>query len=258
MNAIRNILAYPLTVLHYIVFGIILLVFHPIQVIAYNVFGKKAHRETVILLNMCLTYSLYFLFSRVKFINEHEIPENVPLILVANHQGTYDIPPIFWYLRKTYPNFVSKIELGKGIPSVSYNLRKGESVLINRKDSRQALQTLMEFGQRVEEKKLTAVIFPEGTRSRTGIPKPFRENGLKMMVKKTPSSYVVPISINNSWKLVRKGAFPLGIGIKVIMEVHEPIKSSSMPFDELMKHTEETIYNAVMSKRQMTKETQAS
>lgn len=258
MNAIRNILAYPLTVLHYIVFGILLLVFHPIQVIAYNVFGKKAHRETVILLNMCLTYSLYFLFSRVKFINEHEIPDNVPLILVANHQGTYDIPPIFWYLRKTYPNFVSKIELGKGIPSVSYNLRKGESVLINRKDSRQALQTLMEFGQRVEEKKLTAVIFPEGTRSRTGIPKPFRENGLKMMVKKTPSSYVVPISINNSWKLVRKGAFPLGIGIKVIMEVHEPIKSSSMPFDELMKHTEKTIYNAVMSKRQMAKETQAS
>src|SRR5210317_2633452 len=108
MNAIRNILAYPLTVLHYIVFGFILLFFHPIQVIAYNVFGKKAHRETVIWLNMCLTYSLYFLFSRVKFINKHQIPENVPLIIVANHQGTYDIPPIFWYLRKTYPNFVSK------------------------------------------------------------------------------------------------------------------------------------------------------
>jgi 1-acyl-sn-glycerol-3-phosphate acyltransferase len=241
--------AYPLTVLHYIVFGIILLFFHPVQVIAYNVFGKKAHRETVILLNMCLTYSLYFLFSRVKFINNHKIPENVPLIIVANHQGTYDIPPIFWYLRKIYPNFVSKIELGKGIPSVSYNLRKGESVLIDRKDSRQALQTLMKFGDRVEEKKLTAVIFPEGTRSRTGIPKPFRENGLKMMVKKTPSSYIIPLSINNSWKLVRKGAFPLGVGIKVIMEVHEPIKSSSMPFEELMKLTEKTIRTTVMANR---------
>ena len=250
MDALRNILAYPLTVLHYIVFGILLLVFHPIQVITYHVFGKKAQRETVIALNMCLTYSLYFLFSRVEFINEHEIPENVPLILVANHQSTYDIPPFYWYLRKTYPNFVSKIELGKGIPSVSYNLRKGESVLINRKDSRQALQTLMEFGDRVEKKKLTAVIFPEGTRSRTGVPKPFRENGLKMMVKKTPSSYVVPVSINNSWKLVRKGAFPLGVGIKVIMEVHKPVKSSSMPFPELMKHTEDTIRTAVMAKRE--------
>lgn len=250
MNALRDILAYPLTVIHYIFFGLLLLVFHPVQVIAYNLFGKKAHRETVIILNMCLTYSLYFLFSRVKFINRQHIPENVPLIIVANHQSTYDIPPIFWYLRKTYPNFVSKIELGKGIPSVSYNLRKGESVLINRKDSRQALQTLKEFGERVEEKKLTAVIFPEGTRSRTGVPKPFRENGLKMMVKETPSSYVIPLSINNSWKLVRKGAFPLGVGIKVIMEVHEPIKSDSMPFEELLKKTEETIRTAVLSKRE--------
>ena len=249
MSWFRDIIAYPLTVIHYLFFGIILLVFHPVQVIAYNIFGQKAHRETVILLNMCLTYSLYFLFSRVKFINRHQIPENVPLIIVANHQSTYDIPPIFWYMRNTYPNFVSKIELGKGIPSVSYNLRKGESVLINRKDSRQALQTLMKFGDRVEEKKLTAVIFPEGTRSRTGVPKPFRPNGLKMMVKKTPSSYVVPVSINNSWKLVRKGAFPLGVGIKVIMEVHEPIRSNSMPFEELFAKTEETIRKAVMANR---------
>lgn len=250
MSAFRNIVAYPLTVIHYIIFGIILLVFHPIQMIAYHVFGKKALREVVILLNLCLTYSLYFLVSRVKFINKHTIPEGVPLIIVANHQSTYDIPPIYWYLRKTYPNFVSKIELGKGIPSVSYNLRKGESVLIDRKDSRQALKTLMDFGDRIEEKKLTAVIFPEGTRSRTGVPKPFRENGLKMMVKKTPSSYIVPVSINNSWKLVEKGAFPLGVGIKVVMEVHEPIKSDSLPFNELFSKTEETIRDAVMTRRE--------
>ena len=249
MKELKNILAYPLTVLHYIFFGLLLLVFHPIQVFAYHVLGKRAHRQTVIWLNMCLTFSLVFLFSRVKFINKHKIPENVPLIIVANHQSTYDIPPIYWYLRKTLPNFVSKIELGKGIPSVSYNLRKGNSVLINRKDSRQSLQTLMEFGDKVEREKLTAVIFPEGTRSRTGEPKPFRPNGLKMMVKKTPSSYIVPLSINNSWKLVEKGAFPLGIGVKVIMEVHEPIKSDSMPFTELFEKTQETVTSAVNSRR---------
>ena len=249
MKILKSILSYPLTVVHYVFFGLLLLVFHPVQVIAYNVFGKKVHRQTVILLNMCLTYSLYFLFSRVKFINKHKIPENVPLIIVANHQSTYDIPPIYWYLRKTLPNFVSKIELGKGIPSVSYNLRKGNSVLINRKDSRQSLQTLMAFGDKVEKEKLTAVIFPEGTRSRTGEPRPFRPNGLKMMVKKTPSSYIVPVSINNSWKLVEKGAFPLGVGVKVIMEVHAPIKSDSMPFEELFAKTEKTIVEAVNSRR---------
>lgn len=49
---------------------------------------------------------------------------------------------------------------------------------------------------------------------------------------------------------MRKGAFPLGVGIKVIMEVHEPIKSDSMPFDELFKKTEDTIRTAVMKERE--------
>ena len=248
MLSLTRLLSYPLSVLHYIVFGAILLVFHPVQWVAFNLFGKKAHRETVILLNLCLTLSLYLLLSRVKFINKHKIPENVPLIIVANHQSTYDIPPILWYLRKTYPNFVSKIELGKGIPSVSYNLRHGESVLIDRKDSRQAIQTLMEFGKRIEDKKLTAVIFPEGTRSKTGVPKPFRESGLKMMVKMAPSSYVIPLSINNSWRLVQNGAFPLGIGITVHMVAHEPIKVDSLPFEELLAKTEQTITNALIAR----------
>jgi 1-acyl-sn-glycerol-3-phosphate acyltransferase len=148
--------------------------------------------------------------------------------------------------RKSFPNFVSKMELGKGIPSVSYNLRHGDNVLIDRSDPRQAINTLMKFGQKVEENKLTAVIFPEGTRSKTGVPKPFRESGLKMMVKKAPSAYIIPLSINNSWRLVRKGSFPLGVGIKVTMEAHKPIKADSMPFDELFSKIEKTINEALV------------
>lgn len=227
------------------VFGILLLVFHPIQWFAYNVLGKKAHRSTVIALNFSITYSLLFLLSRVKFINKHKLPQDAPVIVVANHQSTYDIPPIYWFMRKIYPNFVSKIELGKGIPSVSYNLRKGESVLIDRKDSRQAISTLMSFGKHIEKNKLTAVIFPEGTRSRSNTPKRFRENGLKMLTRTAPSAYVIPVSIHNSWQLVSKGAFPLGIGIKITMEAHKPIAPGSMSFEELMPHLEKTIADAL-------------
>ena len=240
-----KIISYPLSVLHYLVFGLLLLVFHPIQWICFNLFGKKAHRASVIALNNGLTWSLFFLFSRVKFINKHKIPKDAPIIIVSNHQSTYDIPPMYRYFSKSFPNFVSKKELGRGIPSVSYNLRHGDNVLIDRKDPRQAIQTLMKFGQKIEKEKLTAVIFPEGTRSKIAIPKPFRESGLKMMVKKSPSSYVIPLSINNSWRLVRKGAFPLGVGIKVTMEAHQPIKSDSMPFEALLEKTEGTIKEAL-------------
>jgi 1-acyl-sn-glycerol-3-phosphate acyltransferase len=241
-----KLISYPLSVIHYLIFGLILLIFHPIQWVAFNLFGKKAHRAIVVVMNIGLTWSLFFLFSRVKFINKHKIPKDAPIIIVSNHQSTYDIPPMYRYFNKTFPNFVSKKELGKGIPSVSYNLRHGDNVLIDRSDPRQAIQTLMKFGQKIEEQNLAAVIFPEGTRSKIAIPKPFRESGLKMMVKKAPSSYIIPLSINNSWRLVRKGAFPLGVGIKVTMEAHEPIKSDSLPFEALFEKTENTIKEALL------------
>lgn len=246
MALFLKLISYPLSVIHYLIFGLLLLIFHPIQWLAYNVFGKKAHRRIVVIMNIGLTWSLLALFSRVKFINKHEIPKDVPIIIVSNHQSTYDIPPMYMHFQRNFPNFVSKKELGKGIPSVSYNLRHGDNVLIDRKDRRQAINTLMKFGTKIEKDKLTAVIFPEGTRSKIAVPKPFRESGLKMMVKKAPSSYVIPLSINNSWRLVRKGAFPLGVGIKVTMEAHEPIKADSMPFEALLEKTETTIKEALL------------
>ncbi len=246
MNILKKILSYPLSILHYFFFGLTLLIFHPIQWLAFNTGGYKAHKMVIDYMNLILVKSLFFLGSRVVFKNEYKLPENTPLILVTNHQSTHDIPAIFWYLRKHHPKFVSKIELGKGIPSVSYNLSHGGSVLIDRKDPRQSLKALSEFGEYIEKNKRSAVIFPEGTRSKDGNPKPFKEKGLKMMVKKVPSSYVVPISINNSWKIVQYGSFPLGVFNKITFEVHQPIKSDSLPFDELFQRTEKVIKDGII------------
>ena len=197
-------------------------------------------------MNGTLTYLLYVLGTRIKFINKHEIPEDVPLIVVSNHQSMHDISPLSYFLRKYHPKFVSKIELGKGIPSVSYNLTHGGSVLIDRKDARQSLSALRDFGKYIEKNKYTAVIYPEGTRSKDGVPKRFSENGLKMLTKFAPSAYVVPVTINNCWKLNKKGMFPLEIGVKVTFEAHKPIEAKSMKFDELFEKVESTIKNSVI------------
>jgi 1-acyl-sn-glycerol-3-phosphate acyltransferase len=93
------------------------------------------------------------------------IPNNVPIIIVANHQSMWDIPPIIWFMRKYHPKFISKIELGKGIPSISYNLKHGGSVLIDRKNPRQAAGEIIKIARYVSEHNRSVVIFPEGTRS---------------------------------------------------------------------------------------------
>ncbi len=238
----RKLLAYPLTILYFICFGITLIVFHPIQWIAYNVFGYEALKITVDWFQFFLLRCLNILGTRFTFTNPYDIATDQPLIIVANHQSMYDISPMMWYMRKHHPKFISKKELGKGIPSVSYNLRHGGSVLIDRKNPRQAIPAIMKFGEYIEKSKHAAVIFPEGTRSITGVPKPFQTKGLEILMKKTPSATIVPISINNSWKMMRYGKFPMGIGNHLTFTVHQPLKIATfVDKEELIRTVEQTI-----------------
>lgn len=246
MNFFKKIISYPLTVIYYLFFGFVLLIFQPIQWLANNLFGYNAHKKVVDIFNLCLVGCLYILGTRITFINKQNIPNNIPLIIVSNHQGLYDISPLSWFFRKYHPKFVSKKELGKGLPSISYNLRHGGAALIDRKNPKQAISTLINFGKRLEKNKHLAVIFPEGTRSRTGIPKKFSSSGLKTLVKFMPSSYIVPVTINNSWKLLENGRFPLTIGAHLTFEVHKPIDVKSTSFESLFEKTEQTIKNAVI------------
>lgn len=240
----RKLLAYPLNVLFFICFGLLLVIFHPIQWVCLNVFGYEAHKKSVSILNLGIMACTSILATRYTFHNKYELPTDRPLILVANHQSMFDIPPLVWYMRKHHPKFVSKIELGRGIPSVSYNLRHGGSALIDRKDGKQALREISKLGQYIEMHKRAAVIFPEGTRSRDGYPKKFQPMGLKMLMKNAPSALLVGISINNSWKLMRYGAFPYGIGQHLKFEVHEPMENTG-DADSLIARLEEEITNGI-------------
>ncbi len=186
----------------------------------------------------------HLLGTTYSFKNPHDIPADRPTIIVPNHQSMHDIPPIIWFLRKLEPKFVSKKELGKGIPSVSYNLRHGGSVLIDRKDSKQALFEISKLGKYIEEHHRGAVIFPEGTRSRTGHPKPFKTTGLKLLMKNAPSALIIPISINNSWKMLKYGKFPNGIGNHITFDVHEPIPVEGN-LDDLIAETEAAVTSGI-------------
>ncbi len=189
----------------------------------------------------------YILGTRYKIKNLYKIPSNVPLIIVANHQSLYDTTSITYFLRKVHPKFIAKIELRKGMFGISYCLNHGGSVLIDRKNPRQSLSAIKELAQYIELNKHSAVIFPEGTRSKTtSKPRPFMENGLNILCKYAPSAYVVPLTINNSWKMTRWGIFPFGIGNTLIFTIHDPILVKDMPFYELFQKVEKTIVQAII------------
>ncbi|MDA8595568.1 1-acyl-sn-glycerol-3-phosphate acyltransferase [Flavobacteriaceae bacterium] len=241
----RKLIAVPLTVLHYLFYGICLIVFWPVQWIALRVFGYKAHKKSVDLLNYCLNATLYLLASRVRIINKQSLPLDRPIIVVSNHQSHYDVTPLGRAFRKHHPKYVAKKELGQGIPGVSFNLKYGGSVLINRKDAKQSLTAIRDFAKYLEKNNYAGIIFPEGTRSKTGKLKRFSENGLKMLLKYAPSAVVVPVTINNSWKLVQYGQFPLDIGIDLSLEVHPVIDPKGRKFEDVFQEVQKQITTTI-------------
>lgn len=241
MKLFRKVISYPLSVLFYFFFFLTLLVFHPVQWISLKLAGYQGHKKSVDIFNFFLLRCLNVLGTTFTFENDYDLPTDRPCIFVANHQGMYDIPPIIWHFRDQHPKFVSKKELGRGIPSISFNLRHGGSVLIDRKNGREALVKMSKFAEYLNKTNRSAVIFPEGTRSRTGAPKQFAVQGLLMLFRKMPEALVVPLTINNSWKLFRYGSFPMGVGVHLNIKVHEPAPVSSDTPENLIAKVERTI-----------------
>lgn len=241
----EKILSYPISFVSMVLFLLTLVIFHPIQWVCFNVFGYQAHKKSVDYLNLILLRIGHLLGTTYKVENRDLIPKGVPIIFVANHQSLYDIVGIIWFMRKFHPKFVSKKELGNGIPSISFNLKHGGSVLIDRKDPKQAIPTIKGLSEYIEKHKRSAVIFPEGTRSKTGVPKEFAQSGLKILCKYAPSAYVVPITINNSWKFVKYGFFPFGLGNRLTFTVHNALTVKEYPFEEIMQKTEKAIVESV-------------
>lgn len=241
----QKLIAYPLTVIYFFLFGLTLVIFHAIQWVCLNVFGYQAHKISVDWLQFFIMRCLNVLGTRFTFKNPYKIETGQAIIIVANHQSMYDIPPLIWYMRKYHPKFISKIELAKGIPSVSYNLRHGGSVLIDRRDAAQALNAIKKMAKYIKDNKRSVVIFPEGSRSRNGQPKPFKTKGLLTLIEYAPNALLVPVTINNSWKLLRYGKFPMGLGTHVKLNVHQPLKISEYTPQEIIEKIEAQIINAI-------------
>ena len=190
---------------------------------------------------------LNVLGTRFTFNVDGDIPKNAPLIIVSNHQSMWDIPPIIWHLRKLHPAFISKKELGKGIPSISYNLTHGASILIDRKKPLEATQQIIDLGKYAAKNKRSVVIFPEGTRSKDGKHMAFKTRGLKTLFKQVPEGYVLPITVNNSWKLQRYGLFPMGMGVHLKHHLHPVIKISEHPTEHLIATVEKIISTHIIT-----------
>jgi len=237
----KKILSVILTPVYLLFFGILLVVFHPIQMVTNWIWGYPVRKKVVDVLNFGLLYGLWILGTKITFRGFEKIPHDRPIIIVSNHQSTIDIPAIVVGFRKNHPKFISKIELGKGIPSVSYNLRHGGSVLIDRKNRSQSVKDILKLGKHIEATNYAASIFPEGTRTKDGTLKTFQPAGVASLIRTAPSALIVPFAIDGNYEIMKNGYFPMNIGCHLKLTALDPIEPKGLDVNEMTLRIENMI-----------------
>jgi 1-acyl-sn-glycerol-3-phosphate acyltransferase len=210
------------TVPFLLAFGLILLVFDPLQRIARR-FGRRPQEIVAGALQWSLMQAIRLAGVRFEVERAPEVAPGTPYLIIANHQSMFDIPIVGALLFSNFPKYVSKRELAHRIPSISYNLRAGGHALIDRDDRGQATEAIRELGRVVCERGVSALIYPEGTRSRDGALRPFRRAGALALFEAAPEVAVVPLAIDESWRLLRFNLMPVPFGTRVRVWIGAPI-----------------------------------
>lgn len=229
----------------YTVFGLLLVIFHPVQWFCLKTGGYTAHKRSVEVLNLLLLRCLHLLFIRVRMSGFGSLPQGRPLIIVANHQSAYDIPPVVWGFRKHHPKFISKKELGRYMPSISFNLRHGGSVLIDRENRLQSVKEIMKLGELIGRKNYSACIFPEGTRSRDGVVRNFKPAGVASLLRAVPGALIVPFAISGNHLINPDKSWLPAAFITVSYQVLGAIDPSGRDIEEVLLEAEKSIRKAV-------------
>lgn len=224
-RAVRRVIDWVFTFPFLVAFGAILLVFDPAQRLA-RLFGRRPQEIVAGWLQVCLVWAIRVTGARVSVERSPHLEPGRPYLFIGNHQSMFDIPIHGATLLSHFPKYVSKRELARWIPSISYNLRAGGNAIIDRSDRGQATEVIRELGEQVVDRGVSAVIYPEGTRARQGELGRFRPAGARMLLETAREVPIVPITIDGSWQLLRFNLMPVPFGTRIRVRVGDPIPRS--------------------------------
>jgi len=238
---------YFLTLVFGISFLILLVVMDLFQRAAFYFVSEKALHRVDRTLNWLILTLLQITGARFSSLNPFVFPNTESHILISNHQSMFDICMLHELVWQHTPRFISKQELGKWIPGISFNLRSGGHPLIDRASGAEAVNEINKFGKRLNDENFAAIIFPEGTRARDGVLKKFKPGGLLSLLKNAPKARVVIVAIDGSWRFQTYNCWPIPQDSQVRMEVLEILERGDFGSEQELISRAEALIEAKLT-----------
>jgi 1-acyl-sn-glycerol-3-phosphate acyltransferase len=150
-------------------------------------------------------------------------------VYAVNHASNVEPPIVFDVLHELFPRLriLYKAELHK-LPVLGRAFDLAGFVPLERANREQSLPAIDRAAGALREG-YSFLIFPEGTRSRTGELLPFKKGGFILAIK--GGAPVVPIAITGTRDAMRKGS-PIIHPVHVRVRIGEPVDTTGMTLDD--------------------------
>ncbi|OGC21923.1 hypothetical protein A2291_05825 [candidate division WOR-1 bacterium RIFOXYB2_FULL_42_35] len=190
----HTVFFYVVTILSFLIGSSLALLYLPLSKTKTKPFQIAAHHWA--------RFLAFFSGIKVTVSGLENIPKDKALIIVSNHQGAADILLLLACLPVLF-KFAIKKELF-GLPAFGWYLKRAGYFSVDRKVVLSAYRTVEQITEILKEGG-NVLIFPEGTRSKTGELGRFKRGSLLAALKS--GAPIVPIAISGSFNIMPRGTF---------------------------------------------------
>ena len=186
---------------------------------------------------------LWFLLIPIKVTGQENVDPKQSYVFVANHQSFLDVFAVYGWLPNNF-KWLMKKEIRK-VPFVGTACAVAGHIFVDRSNPRAALQSMDHIKKELVDG-ISTVIFPEGTRTKTGEMGRFKQGAFKIAMDM--GLPVVPLSLNGFFKAMPSGQAFANPRARVSLHIGKPIDISQFnDINEAMEYLREQIASGLQS-----------